>query len=473
MIIGSGVAALSVALNLPKSLEVLLITKDSKKGSNSYWAQGGVAVALDKKDVESHVDDTIKAGALRNNKDAVEILSNQSREIIDSLIKLGMDFDKDQHGVLHYTKEGAHSANRILHAGGDATGKELNTFLFNQNPHTIKYGTVVDLLIEDDICYGVTFFDGEETDNIYANNVVIASGGMGSLFQNTTNAKGISADLHGIAIEKNIEMRDMHMLQFHPTVLKDDNPQKFLLTEALRGEGAKLINSEDEYFMSKYDEREELAPRDVVSRSIFQEEQKGKEVFLDLRSFDYKFFQNRFPTISKKLEEININIKKDLIPISPAFHYAMGGIKTDLEGRVSNYKNLYAVGEAASTMVHGANRLASNSLLEGLVFGKIVSNTIKASSFHIKHKSFAKVGAPKKKSNDTNMRNTIRSMMWEKVGIIRDQKNLNDALISVEGWLKEDVGHFIRLKLLVAKEIIKEAISHTESQGAHYINKDN
>lgn len=467
-------AALSVANNLPNSLEVLIITKDSKKGSNSYWAQGGVAVALDEQDVKAHMEDTVKAGALRNNPEAVELLSNQSREIIDSLINLGMAFDKDKYGSLMYTREGAHSANRILHAGGDATGKELNTFLFNQNPHTIKYGTVIDLLIEDGVCYGVTFFDGERTDNIYANHVVIASGGMGSLFKNSTNAKGVSADLQGIAIEKGVKMQDMHMLQFHPTVLQEETDgQKFLLSEALRGEGAKLINSENEYFMKKYDEREELAPRDVVSRSIFKEEKEGKKVFLDLRSFNYKFFKKRFPTISKKLEEIQINIKKDLVPISPAFHYAMGGIKTDLDGRVPGYKNLYAVGEAASTMVHGANRLASNSLLEGLVFGKIVSSTIKNNNFHPPYKIFDKLDRPKKEANDTNMKKMLKNLMWEKVGIIRDQKNLDVALKTVNSWLSEKTGRFMHLKLLVAREMIKDAINHTESQGAHYINKEN
>jgi L-aspartate oxidase len=297
---------------------------------------------------------------------------------------------------------------------------------------------------------------------------------MGSLFKNSTNAKGISADLQGIAIEKGVKMQDMHMLQFHPTVLKstDDN-QKFLLTEALRGEGAKLINSDNTFFMKNYDEREELAPRDIVSRAIFNEESLGKDVFLDLREFDYMFFKNRFPTVSKRLEELNFNIKKDLIPISPAFHYAMGGIKTDLDGSVSDFKNLYAVGEVASTMVHGANRLASNSLLEGLVFGKIVSSTIKNNNFHTSHRTFNKLDIPRKKNDDTEVKNMIKNIMWENVGIIRNQKKLNVALKSVDSWLNEDIGRFMYLKLLVAREIIKNAIDHTESQGAHYINKEN
>lgn len=219
IIIGSGVAALNCAISLPLDLDVLLITKDTKRGANSYWAQGGIAVALDANDVNAHINDTIEAGANRNDPKAVEILSSRSREIIDSLIALGMDFDKTKEGELHYTKEGAHSTNRIIHAGGDATGKELNTFLASKNNHKVEIGAVTDLLIKGSVCYGVTIFKDGEFKNTYADHVVIASGGLGGLYEYSTNASGIDANLQGIAITKGIALRDMHMLQFHPTVL--------------------------------------------------------------------------------------------------------------------------------------------------------------------------------------------------------------------------------------------------------------
>lgn len=477
LIIGSGVAALSCANNLSQDLEVLLITKDEQKGANSFWAQGGIAVALDESDVESHIQDTINAGAKRNNPRAVEILSTKSREIVDSLIQLGMEFDKTHEGELHYTKEGAHSTNRILHAGGDATGKALNTFLADRNHHTVKFATVIDLLIHGSVCYGVSILDNDGfRDNIYADHIVIASGGMGGLFEFSTNATGINADLQGIAIEKGISVRDMHMLQFHPTVLvSEKGEQKFLLSEALRGEGAKLIDANGYRFMEKYDkEKMELASRDVISRSIYLHRQESqKDIFLDLREFDPQFFQERFPTIHNKLTERGFDTSKDPIPISPAFHYAMGGITTDLSGKVPGYENLYAVGEVASTMVHGANRLASNSLLEALVFGNLVGENIKNNPRKNKRRKFEVIEDELELENDKNINLSLKNLMWEKVGIIRSQNQLDEALKTVNQWLSEPIGRFLRLKLMTAKEIIKDAIEHTESQGAHFINKGN
>ncbi len=475
LIIGSGVAALSCAINLPQDLEVLVLTKDEQKGANSYWAQGGIAVALDEQDVASHIQDTIEAGAKRNNAQAVEILSSKSREIVDSLIELGMEFDTTGEGELHYTKEGAHSTNRVLHAGGDATGKALNTFLASKNRHTVKLATVIDLLIEGSICYGATILDKDGIrENIYADNVVIASGGMGGLFEFSTNATGINADLQGIVIEKRVAVRDMHMLQFHPTVfVSDKNEQKFLISEAVRGEGAKLIDSDGLRFMENYDkERMELAPRDVISRSIFLHKQNTqKEVFLDLRSFEKKFFEERFPTIYQKLHDFGFDITKDPIPISPAFHYAMGGVTTDLAGKAPGMENLFAMGEVASTMVHGANRLASNSLLEALVFGKIVAENIKKNPRNNARVKFAMTQEVLELERDKEINSALRVLMWEKVGIIRTQNRLDEALKQVNNWLSEPIGRFMKLRLFTAKEVIQDAIEHTESQGAHFINK--
>lgn len=473
IIIGSGVAALNCAISLPLDLDVLLITKDTKRGANSYWAQGGIAVALDANDVNAHINDTIEAGANRNDPKAVEILSSRSREIIDSLIALGMDFDKTKEGELHYTKEGAHSTNRIIHAGGDATGKELNTFLASKNNHKVEIGAVTDLLIKGSVCYGVTIFKDGEFKNTYADHVVIASGGLGGLYEYSTNASGIDANLQGIAITKGIALRDMHMLQFHPTVfVKGQDRKKFLLSEALRGEGAKLIDEDFNNFMSQYDERLELAPRDVISRSIFTHTSKlGKEVFLDLSVFDEGFFEKRFPTISSKLIEFGFNPPNQAIPISPAFHYAMGGITTDLNTKVLGITNLYAVGEVASTMVHGANRLASNSLLESLVFGKIAAQNIRSSGFKTNATDFDVDEAVLELKDDALIDDELRKIMWEYAGIVRDPKGLELALQRVNDYLSTKIGKILKLKLLVAKEIIIDAMEHGSSQGAHFIQK--
>ncbi len=473
LIIGSGVAALSCAINLPKNLSVLLVTKDAARGANSYWAQGGVAVALDKNDVQLHIQDTIEAGAKRNNLQAVEILSSKSRQIIDALIALGMEFDKTQDGRLDYTKEGAHSKNRILHAGGDATGRELNTFLAGKNTHKVIKATVTDLLIDGSLCYGATVV-GEDgrAQNIYARVTVIASGGMGGLYQYSTNASGIDANLQGICLQKGISLRDMHMIQFHPTVfVQGGAKQKFLLSEALRGEGAKLIDASGERFMQRYaPDKLELAPRDVISRSIFMHKQKtGKEVFLDLRHFGKEFFTARFPTIAAKLAELGFDTTKDPVPVSPAFHYAMGGITTDLDAKVPGLKNLYAVGEVASTMVHGANRLASNSLLEALVFGNIVAEKIKSTPFVECNKTFKARETKLEAPQDAALNDELKAQMWENAGIIRHKKALDLTLQWLRETAQKPMGHLLALKFLVAKQIVIQAIEDDHSLGAHFL----
>jgi len=332
-----------------------------------------VALSKDSDDIPLHIKDTLHAGAGLCDEDAVKVLSHNSREVIDDLIDNGFKFDCDENGELLYTKEAAHSTSRILHAGGDATGRHMHYFLLEQNKHPLlSDARVVDLLIKDGECYGVTVLDHRHSKNIYAPNVIIASGGVGSLFEFHTNAPCISADLQGLCLLKGIELEHMEMMQFHPTVyVNSDNAQKFLLTEALRGEGATIVDENGKRFMFEYDSRGELASRDIVSRSIYDYTKKtGLKTYLSLENFDYHYFMQRFPNIYKTLQDLGFDVPEQRVPISPAFHYAIGGIKTDLQGKVPDVGGLYAIGEVASVRVHGANRLASNSLLEGLVFAK-------------------------------------------------------------------------------------------------------
>ena len=371
IIIGAGVAGLYAAMKLPKSKNVLIINKRETFKCNTFYAQGGIALARDKDDIEPYIQDTLNAGAGLCDEEAVSILSKYSREAINNLVKKGFEFDRDENGNLLYTKEAAHSCKRILHAGGDATGRYLHHFLLEQNPHAmLTNARVVDLLIKDKECYGVTVLDHRTCRNIYAKEVIIASGGVGSLYEYHTNAPCISADMQGLCIMKGIELERMEMLQFHPTVFVDsNNAQKMLLTEALRGEGATIEDENGKRFLFDYDKRGELASRDIVSKSIYLHKKKtGMNVYLCFDNFETKYFEKRFPNICKTLRGLGFNVPMQKVPISPAFHYAIGGICSDLNARVPSVKNLYAIGEVASTRVHGANRLASNSLLEGLVF---------------------------------------------------------------------------------------------------------
>ena len=475
IIIGSGIAGLYAALNISKKKKVLIINKRETFKCNSFYAQGGIALAKDEADIPLHIKDTLEAGSGLCDKEAVEILSKYSKEPIDDFINRGFEFDKNEDGELAYTKEAAHSTSRILHAGGDATGRYMHHFLLEQNPHPMLGNTrVVDLLIKDDECFGVTVLENRKFRNIYAKNVIIASGGVGSLYEFQTNAPTISADIQGICVLKGIELERMEMMQFHPTVFVNNTfAQKVLLTEALRGEGATI---EDEYgkrFLFDYDERGELATRDMVSRSIFQYAQKtGYKIYLNMNNFDYQYFTKRFPNIYKNLQDLGFDVPRQRVPISPAFHYAIGGIKTDLDAKVLGIKNLYAIGEVASTKVHGANRLASNSLLEGLVFAKRATQNI-ASNYHIdKNKVIIECSINKEimsLKEDKLKKNKLREIMWKYVSIVRTKEGLNEAKLQINALLNEKIGKLLKFRLLTANEIVKSALAREESIGVHTI----
>ncbi len=478
IIIGTGIAGLCAAINLPKTQKVLLINKRESFKCNSFYAQGGIALSKDADDILLHTKDTMDAGAGLCDKETLDILTKYSKKAIDDLINLGFEFDKNEKGELAYTKEAAHSTSRILHAGGDATGRYMHHFLLSKNPHPMLGNTrVVDLLIKDGECYGVTVLEHRERRNIYAKNVIIASGGVGSLYEYHTNAPTISADIQGLCILKGIELEHMEMMQFHPTVYVNNSyAQKLLLTEALRGEGATIEDEHGKRFLFDYDERAELASRDIVSKSIFDYSQKtGSKIYLNLNNFDYQYFIKRFPNIFKNLKALGFNVPTQPIPISPAFHYAIGGIKTDSKGLVPNVKNLYAIGEVASTRVHGANRLASNSLLEGLVFASRAADDILSKLEDSKNKKFVEfeiLDEIMSLKTDKIKKNLLRRIMWDNVSIVRTKKGLNEALLQVDEILKEKIGKLLKFRLLTAKEIIRAALAREESIGVHYIKKE-
>jgi L-aspartate oxidase len=475
IIIGAGVAGLYAAMKLPKEKKVLIINKRETFKCNTFYAQGGVALARDKADIPLHIEDTLNAGDGLCNKEAVSVLSNFSREAIDDLVNNGFEFDRDEKNNLLFTKEAAHSCERILHAGGDATGRYLHHFLLEQNEHAmLTNARVVDLLIKDDVCYGVTVLDHREKRNIYARSVIIASGGVGSLYEFHTNAPCISADMQGLCVMKGIPLERMEMLQFHPTVfVKSENAQKMLLTEALRGEGATIEDENGRRFLFDYDKRGELASRDIVSKSIYLYKKKtGMNVYLAFDNFNEEYFEKRFPNICKTLRTLGFNVPSVRVPISPAFHYAIGGIKSDLEGRVPTVKSLYAVGEVASTRVHGANRLASNSLLEGLVFAaRAVEDILKADE-EKEFFPFAIQDDIMSYKEDKAKKEQLRRIMWENVSIIRTKSGLNDAFESINALLIEKIGTLLKFRLLTAREIVSMALLRDKSIGVHTIQEE-
>ena len=474
IIIGAGIAGLYSAMNLPKSMKVLVVCKDIPWECNTFYAQGGIVTALDESDIPKHIDDTLLAGSYHNLKEAVEIMSKESIALREDFLKRGMEFDRGKDGELLYTKEAAHSTSRILHAGGDATGRYMHYFMMKHNPHLLQRNTLVyDLLIENGRCYGVRAMVNYRPKTLYANSVLIASGGIGSLYAYNTNSRTVSADIHGICIEKGISLADMEFMQFHPTVfVKTPYARKLLLTEALRGEGAHIVDEDGKRFLFDYDSRGELASRDIVSRAIFDYKRKSnKEVYLDFSMFEKEWFHNRFPNITKTFEALGYNLPKDRVPISPAFHYANGGIECDIWGRIPGIEGLYVAGEAARTGVHGANRLASNSLLEAAVFAKRATEAILSQKPNSKKiPNFDKdYDTLLHKENDKIYKHRLREIMWKDVGIIRTTKGLLEAKNFIYDTKNRDIGRLLELRLNTAGAIVEASLKRRESLGSHYI----
>lgn len=475
VIIGTGIAGLNAARLIPKNKRVLILCKMSTWNCNTFWAQGGIASAVDESDIPVHIQDTLTAGVNYNDKTAVQLLSEKSISTIKNLIDAGMKFDLNDNGELAYTKEAAHSRNRILHADGDATGRMIHIFLLEHCQHEIVTQAVVcDLLIKDDICYGVQYFTNETNQKVvYAHNTIIASGGVGSIYRYHTNSTANAGEVQGIIAEKNLPLKDMEMMQFHPTVIRGTSfARKPLLSEALRGEGAYIVDDNGYRFLFDYHKDGELAPRDVVSRSIFDYNKKtGLNVYLSFETFEKKAFKKRFPNIYANLKELGYDLPFERVPVSPAFHYSMGGVETTLDAKVKGMKNLYAIGEVACTGVHGANRLASNSLLEGLVFSQIAVEDSLKNNFKITKESYDKpiINYIRNQEIDKDIKDDLREMMWTNASIVRNTKNLEMTLEKIEGYLKLNVGRLLFLRLLTAKAILKSALQRKESLGAHYL----
>jgi L-aspartate oxidase len=490
VIIGSGIAGVYTALTMPRKAKVLIITKETIEINNSVLAQGGIAVSLDKNDSpELHFQDTIYAGAGLCDEKTVKVLVNEAAENIANLCLYGVNFDRDQSNRLSLTREGAHSMNRIIHTG-DATGKEVCDTLVSAvsdlDNVTIKECTfAVDILTEGNVCRGVLTSneDGTQLKAYYAPVVVCASGGYGRLYANTTNPEVATGDGAAFAYRAGADLMDLEFVQFHPTVLCVPENQSFLISEAVRGEGALLINHKGERFMAAYHPMKELAPRDVVSRAIFTEMQKTgtNNVFLDITHKDRDFLKNRFPTIFKTCLSYGIDMSKDYIPVAPSQHYSMGGIKTDEFGR-TRIKGFYAVGEAACNGIHGANRLASNSLLEGLVFGRRIARQIEQNLSELKKQTGIKPRIKSFKQREQKsidaigMIKKLQQLMSQDVGIIRTKEGLEKALSTIL-TMKKEVNNAelkgmlmieLRNMLFLAHLIIKAALMREESRGAHF-----
>ncbi len=504
VVIGSGIAGLYSALKLEQQLNlpdgILLITKSELGESNSYYAQGGMVAVLksNKNDsVSSHVADTIKAGAGLSELNTIKFISENSDKVVKDLLTFGVEFDRDENGNFTLTKEAAHSVNRILHSGGDATGREMEIALCHtlQNHKNIKVyenSLAVDLLVENNTCDGVVIFHekNSEYETVYCKTLILATGGLGQLYKYTTNPVGATGDGFALAYNVGAELQDMEFVQFHPTALAFDdkkNHNRFLISEAVRGEGAKLCNKDRVQFMYKYDERKELAPRDIVARSIFQEMKATNttNVYLDTSDIPRDKLIKRFPTIANKCLDNGIDITKDLIPVAPAAHYFMGGVKTNLKGETS-IKGLYAIGEVSSTGLHGGNRLASNSLLECVVCAYEVAEFLRNSdlSFDIpKDEKFDKIISKyeipnvENKIDVQNLKSKLKDLMWNNVGIYRNEKSLNDAINGLnklekefpkqDKYLSKEEYEFKNM-LISARLIVKSAIRRKESRGAHY-----
>ncbi len=490
LILGAGVAGLRAALELCRHGRVLMVAKGGPQDNNSYYAQGGVAVALSEEDdVDLHLTDTLKAGHQLCSRPATKVLVEEGPSRVHELIEWGAKFDTVD-GQLAFAREGAHSRHRVLRAGGDATGSEMVRALATKaqelkNLTWLGNHFGLELLIQDGRCCGATILDEIKgtVKTVAASAVLLVTGGAGQVYARTTNPPNATGDGMAMAYRAGAMLEDMEFVQFHPTSLYLPSSPPFLLTEALRGEGGILRNNRCERFMHTYHTAQELAPRDIVSRAMWSEMQrtKARHVYLDVTHLDSAFLKERFPTIYSTCLRYDIDITEEWIPVSPSAHYFMGGVKTDLQGS-SSVAGLFAAGEVACTGVHGANRLASNALLEGLVFGYRAAKAA-AKFAQANPADLTKAPPlPQKPSGKglsiqdvEKLRNSIRRLMWTKVGLVRTGDSLQKALDQLQSWGKKlstppmtRTGLETLNLLQVGECITKAALWRTNSVGAHY-----
>lgn len=488
LVVGSGVAGLVTACRVAAAgINVILMVKDSLEDSNTNKAQGGIAAVFGNDDhFDLHVADTLVAGAGLCDEAIVRIVVEEGQQEVKQLIEVGAIFDRDQDGHLCLGREGCHSRNRVIHAKGDATGAEVVRSMLMaiqdfSNITVMENSYLVDLLTADGVCYGALALDKEtgRQQIIHSAAVVLATGGLGRLFAHTTNPEGAKGNGLAIAYRAGAQLMDMEFVQFHPTSLVLAHAPNFLISEAVRGAGGVLRNAKGERFMPRYHELADLAPRDIVARAIFNEMKLAgtDSVFLDVSGIGAAAVAGHFPMITATCKEYGLNIMEEMIPVAPAAHYMMGGIHVDADGE-SSIKNLFACGEVSCTGLHGANRLASNSLLEGLAFGRRIAASI------VKRKLIVDDGL--KWSNNTLAEpddfdsaaetTLLQELMNDHLGLIRDRAGLENA----QEILQQKQAHFAetaadsigaldyRNMLTVCTAITMAANMRTESRGGHY-----
>ena len=491
LVIGSGIAGLRAAIEASEHSNVILVTKSKLKDSNTWNAQGGIASVLRKVDTfESHIADTLKAGCGLCNEQVVDMVVRKGPSLTQQLVDWGTAFDTVD-GQIDTTLEGGHSQARVAHAHGDETGRIIAQALIDKvktckNIRILENFFSIDLLTDqDNRCMGLIGHSQPHNGHhiIWAANTILATGGIGQLYRETTNPNVATGDGLAMAYRAGAVLADMELIQFHPTTLYIAGASRALITETLRGEGAHLVDCNGCRFMAQYDPAGELAPRDVVSRAILSQMRKTESthVFLDIRHFDKGHFKKRFPLISEICENFDIDTSKALIPVRPSAHYMLGGVKTDSQGHTS-IENLLACGEVASTGLHGANRLGSNSLLEGLVFGAICGRTVRKSGgpdiASIQHPvmQYTVPSSSRSRLDTADVRNSLRALMWRNVGITRTERPLTEAMEIIGFWQRYVMdkafncppGWECQNMLTVAMLMAQSASLRKESRGVHY-----
>ncbi len=495
LILGGGLAGLRAALAVDRRLSVTVVTKDDLQSSSSQWAQGGIAGVVDPEDrFDNHVADTLTAGCGLCHEDVVDAVIREAPGRIAELIAWGTRFD-ERDGSLALGREGGHSHHRIVHALGDATGREVMRAVIEQTrkldnlavwPETFT----IDLVTHEGVCRGALVWNPRHGKTfVWARRTILATGGAGQLYRESTNPPGASGDGMALAWRAGAELRDMEFMQFHPTVLYIAGGSRSLITEAVRGAGAHLVDKDGRRFMPEFDSRAELAPRDVVSRAItvVMHRTHHANVYLDLSHLDPTMVRERFPGMAAICGQFGLDLARDRIPVRPGAHYMIGGVKVDEMGR-TDIPGLFAAGEVTSSGLHGANRLASNSLLEGLVYGARAGEAAAAEvlaegsrgddEFHVPPIAQPKVSADGGDAglDLADIRNSLRSLMWRHVGVERSGDSLAEALATVEGWCRyvlsqqfaDPQGWQLQNMLEVARLMIRGAIRRDETRGVHF-----